>query len=72
MSPFAAVETAFHRRMVETRDALRRAVRQRLNREAPASRPGPPDTGIYALPEWRERIAPRNAELDRLWREKGI
>jgi uracil-DNA glycosylase len=72
MSPYARVETAFHRRMLETRTALRRAVREVLGWEPPAERPPNPEDGIYALPEWRERIAPRHAQLDRLWREKGV
>jgi len=72
MSPFARVETAFHGRMVEARDALRRAAREVLGRTPPSHRPATPVTGIYALPEWRERIAPRYERLDRLWREKGI
>lgn len=72
MSPFAGVETAFHVRMLEARDALRAAVRAVLGVEPPAERPAPPRDGIYALPEWRERIAARHDRLDRLWREKGV
>ncbi|HEX7117911.1 MAG TPA: uracil-DNA glycosylase family protein [Longimicrobiales bacterium] len=72
MSPFAGVETAFHARMVEARDALRRAVREVLGWAPPAQRAAPPTDGIYALPEWRERIGPRHARLDELWRAKGV
>lgn len=72
MSPFAGVQTAFHRRMIETRDALRRAVQDVLGWEVPRERPHTPETGIYALPEWTERIGPQHGRLDRLWREKGV
>jgi len=72
MSPYAAVETAFHRRMLEAQEALRRAARECLGIDVPAERPGFPTDGIYALPEWRERVGPRHALLDRLWREKGV
>ncbi|MEJ2215764.1 MAG: hypothetical protein P8099_04025 [Gemmatimonadota bacterium] len=72
MSPYAGTETAFYRRMVETRDALRTAARNVLDRALPEKRPAPPFDGIYALPEWRGRIALRHAEMDALWREKGI
>ncbi|MBI4543951.1 MAG: hypothetical protein HY703_02000 [Gemmatimonadetes bacterium] len=72
MSPYARVETAFHRRMLDTREALHHAVREVLGWRVPEERPRSPQTGIYALPEWRERIAPRLAKLDRLWREKGV
>lgn len=72
MSPHAGTETLFHGRMVETLTALRRAVRDVLGREVPARRPSPPGNGIYGLPEWREAVGPRHAELDRLWRAKGI
>jgi len=73
MSPYARVETAFHTRMLEARAALRRAVHDVLGREAPAgARPPDPTTGIYTLPEWRELVGPRHAQLDRLWREKGV
>lgn len=72
MSPHAGADTVFHTRMVATRDALHRAVRDVLGWEVPERRPEPPRTGIYALPEWREAIGPRHAELDRLWREKGV
>jgi uracil-DNA glycosylase len=72
MSPYAGVGTAFHGRMVDTRDVLRAAVRDVLGTPLPAERPRPPSDGIYALPEWRERIGPRHMELDALWRGKGI
>lgn len=72
MSPFARVGTSFHARMIETRDALRRAVQDVLGWEVPKERAAPPETGIYALPEWRERIGPRHARLDELWRAKGV
>ena len=72
MSPFAADGTLFHLRMLEARDALRSAFRDRLRHKIPRNRPKLPETGIYALPEWRELIAPRHARLDRLWRERGI
>ncbi|MEJ2679799.1 MAG: hypothetical protein P8174_12125 [Gemmatimonadota bacterium] len=72
MSPYAGQGTAFHSRMVETRDALRRGVHDVVGTPLPVTRPPPPLTGIYALPEWRDRIGPRHAELDALWREKGI
>ena len=72
MSPFAGRHTAFHRRMVEARDALREAARRVLGREPPEVRPAPPTTGIYALPEWVTRIGPYHARLDRLWREHGL
>jgi uracil-DNA glycosylase len=72
MSPHAGRSTVFHARMTETVAALRRAVREELGWELPEARPTPPDDGIYALPEWREAVGPRHAELDRLWREKGV
>lgn len=72
MSPFAGVGTSFHARMIETRDALRRAVQDVLGWEVPQERAAPPETGIYALPEWRERIGPRHARFDELWRAKGV
>ncbi len=72
MSPHARIETEFHRRMVDARARLRRAVAAVLGVEPPRRRRPPPGSGIYALPEWRERIGPRHAELDRLWREKGV
>ncbi len=72
MSPYAGAETVFHRRMVETRDALRRAARDVLGLEPPDARPAPPQDGIYGLPEWTGLVGPRHAELDALWRERGI
>lgn len=72
MSPFARPETVFHSRMVETVAALRRAVAEVTDRSLPRERPHPPEGGIYDLPEWREAVGPRHAELDRLWRAKGI
>ncbi|MBR9990254.1 MAG: hypothetical protein KFH98_10885 [Gemmatimonadetes bacterium] len=72
MSPFAGRTTQFHQRMVETRAAVIRAAWDVLNREASDPRPAPPETGIYALPEWRGRVAERHARYDALWREKGI
>jgi uracil-DNA glycosylase len=72
MSPHAGVDTAFHSRMRETVAALREAVRQTLGRRLPDRRPAPPETGIYALPEWTSAIGARHGELDTLWREKGV
>ena len=72
MSPYARASTAFHRRMLEAQAALRQAAREVLRWQLPATRPHPPETGIYALPEWRELIRPRHEQLDRLWREKGV
>lgn len=72
MSPFAGEATQFHERMVATRAALSAAARDVLGLEPPVRRPAPPEAGIYALPEWRERIAERHARYDMLWRAKGI
>jgi hypothetical protein len=73
MSPFAGRDTAFHRRMVDTRDALRAGVKQVLGRPLPAARPPIPSTGtIYDLADWRDRVGPRHATLEKLWRERGI
>ncbi|MEX2282208.1 MAG: uracil-DNA glycosylase family protein [Gemmatimonadota bacterium] len=72
MSPYAGRETVFHSRMRDARDALRTAAREVLGWTLPGQRLAPPSDGIYALPEWRDLIAPRNDELDRLWRAKGI
>ena len=72
MSPYARVPTAFHQRMVVTREALRAAFSERFRRPVPATRAPYPDHGIYALPEWRMRVGPRHRELDALWRAKGI
>jgi hypothetical protein len=72
MSPFARVETAFHQRMRDARAALRSTVTEVLGRSVPDERAPLPEDGIYALPEWRERIGPHHARLDALWREKGL
>jgi uracil-DNA glycosylase len=73
MSPWAGLETGFHKRMVETRDAVRAAASEVFGRASiPEERPEIPETGIYALPEWTERIAPRLAVMDSTWREKGV
>ena len=72
MSPYARVETSFHTRMLDARTALRGAVHEHFGWTIPATRAHLPDTGIYALPEWRERIAPKHGELDALWRAKGV
>lgn len=72
MSPYAGEHTVFHGRMVTAIDGLRTAVEQVLGRTPPRRRPPPPDGGIYALPEWRDAVGPRHAELDRLWRSKGV
>jgi uracil-DNA glycosylase len=72
MSPFAAPHTLFHTRMREARSALRKAARDVLGYYVPDHRDDPPASGIYGLPEWRELIAPRQHELDRRWRERGL
>lgn len=72
MSPFARTDTLFHARMLDARDALRRAARDVLGWNPPRHRPPHGDEGIYALPEWRERIGPRHDRLDALWRERGV
>jgi uracil-DNA glycosylase len=72
MSPYARVETAFHTRMLDARTALRDAVRARFGWRLPDERPPLPDSGIYALPEWRDRIAARHDEMDQRWRAKGV
>lgn len=72
MSPYAGKHTLFHKRMLEARDALQNAVVEKLGWKLPAKRPRWPQDGIYALPEWRELIGPRHAQLDELWREKGV
>ncbi|NLG62514.1 MAG: hypothetical protein GX539_09725 [Candidatus Cloacimonetes bacterium] len=72
MSPFARKETLFHTRMLRTRAALQEAALSVLGIEPPRERPRPRPEGIYALPEWRERVAPHHERLDRLWREKGV
>jgi uracil-DNA glycosylase len=72
MSPFAGPATQFHTRMVDTRAALMDAARTVLKREPPHPRSSIPDTGIYALPEWRSRVAERHTRYDELWRSKGV
>ncbi|HUF51474.1 MAG TPA: uracil-DNA glycosylase family protein [Longimicrobiales bacterium] len=72
MSPFAGTATLFHTRMLDTRQALVAAARTVLGWAPPAQRPHLPDDGIYALPEWRGRIAQRQARYDELWRERGV
>ena len=72
MSPYAGTHTAFHARMREAHDVLRTAVQKHLGWTLPAQRAVPRATGIYALPEWKELVQPRNELLDALWREKGI
>ena len=72
MSPHARVTTAFHTRMLESRDALKAAVRKELGWSLPKERAPDPESGIYALEEWRELVAPRHKKLDDLWREKGV
>jgi uracil-DNA glycosylase len=72
MSPFAGRQTAFHTRMREARRVLRRAARGVLGWSPPRRRAATPSDGIYALPEWRERIAPYHARLDALWRAHGL
>lgn len=73
MSPYAAVGTVFHDRMVATVAALRRAVTAVLGNTAPAARASLPTSGgVYDLPQWRDAVGPRHAELDRLWRERGV
>jgi hypothetical protein len=71
MSPHAGADTVFHSRMVKALEALRRTARP-IGIAVPEVRTDPPSTGIYALPEWRDLIAPRHAALDALWREKGV
>jgi uracil-DNA glycosylase len=72
MSPHAGVDTLFHARMAEALATLGETVRERLDRTLPRERPELPRNGIYALPEWTDRIASRTDALDRLWREKGL
>jgi uracil-DNA glycosylase len=72
MSPFAGTNTVFHRRMLETRDALRRGAWQVLGIAPPGERPPPPETGIYALREWRELVGPAHRRYDELWRRHGV
>ncbi len=72
MSPYAGTETVFHTRMVEARDALRKAVKDKLGWKLPTQRAVYPTTGIYALKEWVDLVGPRHSMLDELWRAKGI
>ena len=78
MSPYARVETAFHTRMLDARDALRAAVHGVLGSALPDVRTDVPQHGngrahsVYDLPEWIDAIGPRHAALARLWREKGV
>jgi uracil-DNA glycosylase len=72
MSPYAGTHTVFHTRMIDTRDALQKAVREKLGWKIPRKRPPYPTDGIYALKEWRELVGPRHQQLDALWREKGV
>ncbi|MGH7465279.1 MAG: uracil-DNA glycosylase family protein [Longimicrobiales bacterium] len=72
MSPFAGTTTQFHIHMLQTRTAFVDAARAVLRLEPPAVRPAAPRTGIYALPEWRGRVADRHDRYDALWREKGV
>lgn len=72
MSPFAGEDTAFHRRMLETRNALRNTVRTVLGVRPPSARAPIPTDGIYALPEWRDSIVPRLTTMDELWRRRGV
>ncbi|MFO7894594.1 MAG: hypothetical protein R6U63_12735 [Longimicrobiales bacterium] len=73
MSPHAGTDTVFHTRMLQTLHAVRQAGRQLFGSvPEPGERPAPPTDGVYGLPEWRNAIGPRHAELDALWREKGI
>ena len=72
MSPYAGTHTVFHTRMLQTRDALRAAVKQQLGWAPPSTRARYPTDGIYALKEWQERVGPRHEMLDALWRAKGV
>lgn len=72
MSPYAGTHTAFHTRMIDTRDALQNAVRERLGWKIPKVRPRHPTDGVYALQEWVTLVGPRHEVLDELWREKGV
>ena len=72
MIPYARTETLFHTRMLDALAALRKAARDVLGSTPPKQRPHAPATGIYALKEWREMVAPRHDMLDALWREKGV
>lgn len=72
MSPFAGTATLFHTRMLQTRDALVSAARDVAGLEPPPVRPGLPREGIYALPEWRDRVDERHRRIDDLWRSRGV
>ena len=73
MSPYAGEDTVFHSRMLETLASVRTAGARLFDSVPdPGDRPRPPQTGVYALPEWRESIGPRHSELDALWRERGV
>jgi hypothetical protein len=72
MSPFAGRETVFHTRMLATRAALQAAARDVLGIEPPPERPFAPLEGIYALDDWRTRVAPHHARLDALWRAHNV
>ena len=72
MSPYARTDTLFHTRMLDARDALRKAVKETLGWKLPRVRASYPTDGIYALKEWRELVGPRHEQLDALWREKGV
>lgn len=72
MSPYAGVHTAFHTRMLESRDALRAAVKEIPGWKLPEHRGRHPNDGIYALKEWVELAGPRHQQLDVLWRAKGV
>lgn len=73
MSPYARADTAFHARMVETRDALRRALGPAGAATGQPPRPlATGSEGIYGLPEWRESVGPRHEQLLALWRQKGL
>src|SRR5688572_21936513 len=72
MSPYARTETLFHTRMLDARDALRKAVEQQLGWKPPTARAPYPNDGIYALKEWKELVGPRHEQLDALWRAHGI
>lgn len=72
MSPYARSETLFHTRMLDARSALQNAVHDVLGWAIPETRRLPGHTGVYALPEWKDRIGPRHEELSQLWAGKGI
>jgi uracil-DNA glycosylase len=75
MSPHAGTDTGFHRRMLETLQALRGAIGKPTRGPFPAARGHVEEAsapGVYRTLEWRERVGPRHAGLIRLWREKGL